>query len=524
VIGVIARAGERPAVQEFFQLFKTPWEYFREGEAYDVLVITGKVTPETQAKLVVCLSETPANHQTKVEIGSASLPIYRAPSEKVRIEEQQRGEQKFVYLGYNLWSEIDYLLRVGQPIDHAQTPALEMHIQVIRNLILDCNMDVVEIPPVPAGYAFSATLTHDIDFIGIRQHKFDHTLAGFLFRSTVGATRDWLRGSLPFSKLMRIWKALASLPFVHLGLARDFWLPFEWYLKVERGIPATYFFIPFKHTPGEKVNAQNAHRRGCAYDIGDIPEWIATLQRNGCEVGVHGIDAWHSVEKGQAERARVLAVTQSTSSGIRMHWLLRNDETTRVLEQAGYEYDSTVGYNETIGYRAGTTQVYLPIGNENLLELPMHIQDGALFYPQRLGLSEGQAWELCQSVIEQFEKFGGVLTLLWHDRSHGPERFWGEFYSRLIERLRQMNVWLTSGEQAVRWFRQRRNVFFEKSGSTISVRGCGQAISPPLTVRVYRGGRSNVCEDFSWDGRDTQEVGELIAQTDTSTAPVGAEA
>jgi hypothetical protein len=97
VIGVIARAGERPAVQEFFQLFKTPWEYFREGEAYDVLVITGKVTPETQAKLVVCLSETSSNHQTKVEIGSASLPIYCAPSEKVRVEEQQRGGRKFVY-------------------------------------------------------------------------------------------------------------------------------------------------------------------------------------------------------------------------------------------------------------------------------------------------------------------------------------------------------------------------------------------------------------------------------------------
>ena len=206
-----------------------------------------------------------------------------------------------------------------------------------------------------------------------------------------------------------------------------------------------------------------------------------------------------------------------------MHWLLRNGETTRVLEQAGYEYDSTVGYNETIGYRAGTTQVYLPIGNEKLLELPMHIQDGALFYPQRLGLDEERAWALCQNLIQQFEKFGGVLTLLWHDRSHGPERFWGEFYARLVQRLRQMNVWLTSGEQAVRWFRQRRKVTFERSASGISLRGCGETINPPLTVRVCRGGQSNACEDFSWDGRHVREVSELIAPAEASSV-VAAEA
>ena len=90
------------------------------------------------------------------------------------------------------------------------------------------------------------------------------------------------------------------------------------------------------------------------------------------------------------------AVTAGKSSiGIRMHWLLRDARTPSVLENAGYAYDSTVGYNETVGYRAGTTQVFRPQGVRRLLELPLHIQDGALFYPQQLDLSEADAWKSC---------------------------------------------------------------------------------------------------------------------------------
>ena len=44
-------------------------------------------------------------------------------------------------------------------------------------------------------------------------------------------------------------------------------------------------------------------------------------------------------------------------------------------------YDSTIGYNETVGYRAGTTQPYRPLAASRLLELPLHVMDTALFYP-----------------------------------------------------------------------------------------------------------------------------------------------
>jgi len=127
----------------------------------------------------------------------------------------------------------------------------------------------------------------------------------------------------------------------------------------------------------------------------------------------------------------------------------------RVLEEAGYDYDASLGYNETIGYLNGTTQVFRPSGVRSLLELPLHIQDGALFFPNRLDLSESDAWTRCEELIGRAGPLGGVLTVVWHDRSHGPERFWGDFYLRLLRTLRELDGWFGTSGQVVGWFRKR---------------------------------------------------------------------
>ena len=38
MIGVIARPAQHAAVREFFELFKTPWELYREGKRYPVIL------------------------------------------------------------------------------------------------------------------------------------------------------------------------------------------------------------------------------------------------------------------------------------------------------------------------------------------------------------------------------------------------------------------------------------------------------------------------------------------------------
>jgi hypothetical protein len=308
---------------------------------------------------------------------------------------------------------------------------------------------------------------------------------------------------------LRIWGAAAALPFVFLGWAADFWEPFGWYLDIEQGLPATYFIIPFKRRPGERVGGTGAFRRATAYDVTDIRDAVARLIEAGCEIGVHGIDAWHSSDKGREEHAQISAVS-GKPAGIRMHWLLHDRNTPSVLDAAGYTYDSTGGYNETVGYRHGTTQVFRPPSTCALLEVPMHIQDGALFFPDRLDLPEDEAWARCIRLIAQTKELGGVLTVLWHDRSHAPERFWGDFYVRLVQELRSSGAWFGSAGQVAAWFGQRRAVRFERTepaaGGGLSVRSAGAALHPALTLRIHRGsGVASSCVDVPWSGAASVE-------------------
>ena len=516
MIGVVAHASERDAVEEFFELFKTPWEPFERGHAYDVVISTIPEVPEVDARLLVVCGSRTSSIDSRYEItagrkiqaalvehGGGTLPtsgqvlVLEAPSGVKCVSASagsvgvtfRSGNRHVVRLGYDFFQEIRHLLSIGQVVENPRVPSVDVHIEMLRGWMIEAGIAFAEIPPIPAGYPFAVCLTHDVDFIGIRQHKLDHTMWGFLYRATVGTLRNYWRRRIALRHVLQSLQSVVSLPLVHLGLARDFWLPFEWYLRIEKNLPSTYFLIPFKRRAGEKVATAHPQRRACAYDIDDIREWSSRLLKEGCEIGVHGIDAWHNVELGRQELARIQAVTADSNVGIRMHWLLHDDDTCRVLEAAGYSYDSTAGYNETPGYRNGTSQVFRPFGCQKLLELPMHIQDGAMFFPQRMNLPDSAAWSLCESFISNAIRFGGVLTLLWHDRSHAPERFWGEFYVRLVQRLQSFNPWFGTASQVVEWFRKRREVKFRRDETTPGVwierdRPSGRTV-PPLTIRVF---------------------------------------
>ncbi|HSY99702.1 MAG TPA: hypothetical protein VK788_09410 [Terriglobales bacterium] len=553
MIGVVARAEQIGVVEEFFELFKTPWEFYLPGRQYDVVIATTDVEPDVGARLLLVCTSTAKSIDAGLGItsiglrqgavlrdGDSSVPIYGElltfvdSGDEIACITTDSGiaglridsdVSTVLRLGYDLFEEVRFLLSTGQPIEYAHVPTLEIHIRMLRTWILSAGISLLEIPPTPLNHRFIVCLTHDIDFAGIRRHWLDHSMWGFLYRATVGAVRNFVRRRASFRRLLQSWLAAASLPLVYAGWARDFWEPFEWYLEAERGLPATYFLIPFKRRAGDRAPRPHASRRAAKYDVNDLPNETAALRRAGCEMGVHGIDAWHSVEKGRDEFDRVAAAAGKSSIGIRMHWLLRDARTPSVLENAGYAYDSTVGYNETVGYRAGTTQVFRPQGVRHLLELPLHIQDGALFYPQQLDLSEAEAEQRCHLMMDDARNYGGVLTVLWHDRSHGPERFWGGFYVQLLQELKSLDVWFGTAGQVVEWFRKRREVRFERIDGEggVQIRPCyaGEKIEPPLNVRIHRPskpaseaqtGRRRASDfvDVTWVGDASEELDQLL--------------
>ena len=403
----------------------------------------------------------------------------------------RRQNRPVTRIGYDLAGEIKHLLTVGQPASLAAVPTLELHIHLLRCLILSQGLPLVEIPPIPRGASSITCLTHDVDFVRITDHKFDRTMLGFLHRATIGSAIDLFEGRSSFRKLLGNWLAALSLPAVFLGLRRDFFNNFPKYLEIEGNLASTFFLIPFRDRPGKPVDEKGSINRSVKYDISDIAEEVKTLTAAGCEIGLHGIDAWNEKKQAAAEIRRIEDFSGMPVQGIRMHWLFFGKETPGVLAEAGFTYDSTLGYNDAAGFRCGTAQVFRFPETENLSELPLIIQDTALFYPDRMGLDENQAEKIVKNLVRTIETFGGAVTINWHQRSLGPERQWGDFYQRILEYLESRgSLFMTAGD-AVSWFRSRRSAGFEKIeviGNIIRIKlkPGGKSSSPGLKLRIYR--------------------------------------
>lgn len=228
-------------------------------------------------------------------------------------------------------------------------------------------------------------------------------------------------------------------------------------------------------------------KRAASYDARDLGEILRGLQKRGKEICVHGIDAWRDAAAGREEMKIISEITGAQESGIRMHWLYFGTESHGTLEQARYTYDSTVGYNATVGYRAGTTQVFQPLTAKEILELPMHAMDTALFYPSYLNLSPVQAAEKIQPLVKHAEDFGGAFVVNWHDRSIAPERLWGDSYVSLIAECQKAGAWFATAGQAVTWFRTRRESNFTEANGALKIRAgiSGDTNLPALRVRVH---------------------------------------
>ncbi len=423
--------------------------------------------------------------------GDATILGRSAGSGAALIVECVTDSSLTIRCGYDLFSEVEFLLSVGQPRERADTPTLDLHIALMRQWILKAGISLWEIPPVPAGHQFLACLTHDVDFLGIRRHRLDRTLAGFLLRASLGSLHRFIRGRRSLRQLLRNWAALLSLPLVYAGVLPDFWLPFDRYIDADGEFRSTFFVIPFRGRPGRGLDGRSDPRRSVQYAAEETRPWLSKLRSLDFEVGVHGIDAWCDLAAAADELRKVAELTGEAELGVRMHWLYFNESSFATLDHAGFVYDASIGYNDAVGFRAGTTQVFRPLLAERLLELPLNIQDTSLLFPGRMDCTEQEALLLCERILDWTQGLGGVSTLSWHERSLVPERQWGGVYRRLLAQLRQRGAYVAPAREVVSWFSARRSVDLQGAETeadrlhALADRGPEAVASPALMLRIH---------------------------------------
>jgi len=518
MIAVATNAEHRAAASEFFELFKTAWEFYRGGEDYEAVICCGVMPADIRAGLVLvyAVSELPFDRQHQLQVLQHDhlgelpsyrgwrLPVYAGLASVIGKGKQHDpiagktnyslateiniGGQSFIRIGYDLFAEVRHLLFSGQPAQFAQFPSIEIHITILRDILVEHQIPFEEVPPVPAGYNFIVCLTHDVDHFAIGNHKCDHTMFGFLYRASMGSIFELFQGRKSLRQVARNWLAILSLPLVYLRILPDFWSKLGRYLKLDRA--STFFIIPKKGEAGMTSTGARLPRRAVRYDLSQLQTSVSEILAHRGEIGLHGIDAWRDTAEARKEREQIQALTHTPEVGVRMHWLFFDSESAAKLDEAGFSYDSTVGYNETVGYRAGTTQAFRPFGTKRLLELPLHVMDTALFYPAHLHLSPEQAMMRIDSMVNDMRQFGGVLMVNWHDRSIAPERLWDDFYAELVEKFESAGAWFCTAADAAQWFRRRREVTFGTSGSEVALAATRRETGlPGLRIRSYQGER-----------------------------------
>lgn len=300
-------------------------------------------------------------------------------------------------------------------------------------------------------HPYTIVLTHDVDHLRLRDYPlFSRYTLSFIKNSVFSNIRRMFNGDISVGTYLKSILSGLSVPFVRLGLCPD---PLEKCFKrilaieEKHGVRSTFYFIPFKNRAGFEVPGKPAKcNRGCHYDVADHAGTLKYLEDNGWEVGVHGIDAHLGVQQAQEELVVFQKLLpQKEKWGLRMHWLYQPPNLWKNLKLAGFYYDATFGANDEVGFIGNQ---YIPFEKDGLPVVPLTIQDGTLMAKWRKCLSLREAWLEIRTILETARSKNAVVTVLWHNASFGPPRYWDSLYERIILQGKQDGALFLTALQA----------------------------------------------------------------------------
>jgi hypothetical protein len=174
-------------------------------------------------------------------------------------------------------------------------------------------------------------------------------------------------------------------------------------------------------------------------------ERLRPLQEADVEIGVHsGFLAHDSLSLLREQKDRVEQWLGRKVSGHRAHYLrFAYPRSWRYQQQAGFDYDSSLGYADAMGLRNGACALgCLPQREAENLEpfaiLPCMVMDQHFFWPRPVPPEQRSA--MIDGLLAEVEKVAGILVLDFHSytlHTLGYEGWWeplNEFLSKAAAR------------------------------------------------------------------------------------------
>lgn len=295
----------------------------------------------------------------------------------------------------------------------------DLNLDAYEPSVTDLTAEKVDIE-WPDGHPFSVFLSHDID-------RFSYQGS---FRGELAALRSVRDRNVKCAAryLMPWWR------HPDLDLKRIMEMEKEW------GVTSTFFFLAVERGSQDH-----------SYDIEALEDQLKALESDGFEVGLHGSRrAYNDRDEMMKEKRALESTLHRPVTAYRNHYLAFDIPLTwKLLEEAGFQYDSTFGNTERVGFRGGLCRPFRPYDQgtgrtASLLEIPLNIMDCSLFYPY-MRLSQKDAWDVTKALIDTAFRHHGVLTINWHNTFMFGDYL--RFYQKMLGYCKEKDAWMTTGAQ-----------------------------------------------------------------------------
>jgi peptidoglycan/xylan/chitin deacetylase (PgdA/CDA1 family) len=289
----------------------------------------------------------------------------------------------------------------------------------------------------PENHRFAVVLTHDVDRV-YKTYQFVPSILNSIRNAKVSDLRYHISNML-----------------LNRGENNPYW-NFKEVCELENslGVKSTFYFLneTGKHNT---FSLQSWILYKGLYDIESLPvkEVIRNLVKEGFEVGVHGsYNSYNNMKLLQSEKRTLESITGLKIKGVRQHYLNYDESTAYIHHDIGFVYDTSVGYKPikgAKGFRRGTSfpfQLMLPDSRiSSVIEIPLIIMDSVTSSKQKI--------EESLKLINQVERYNGVLTILWHTNRFNNREYPGivDVYKEIVNISKSKNAWITTADKVCEW-------------------------------------------------------------------------
>lgn len=303
---------------------------------------------------------------------------------------------------------------------------------------------------LPGNSKFCLCLTHDVDYL---QRSFINRLK--LFRNTAKILRNKELKNVNLKQLIKF--SLNKNPYS---------------FDILKDIEKKYGFSSSLNISGFNSAGQTFINKSInpSYNISEAKEKIKLNDH--FEIGMHGSTISYNDKKTFIDEHNRVK-TLGNCKGGRQHMLAMHFPITfDLMEDAGYAYDTSIGFNDYNGFRGRNAIAHKPLNlskhkEYSFFEFPLLFMDSV--FTKKGILDSELILSKFQILIDRLAKLKGVGSVCWHDMAFYKNSFLASSYDKILKAIKLSNGTATTPMSLTNYLKSCENISLLQSNDNISI-------------------------------------------------------